>query len=107
MTLPVPFCQDVSAPSSPFLFAPPALSTPSLFQLCVAALTNSGWLGVFYFFIFSQGVFLFSGIKLILRSSDFPHKRLVNTHYETKLASSCLLVSLSSASNSFHGKQQT
>lgn len=104
--LPVPFCQDVSAPSLLLLFIPPALRPPSLFLLGVAALAGPELPDLNS----SQGVFLFTGAKLPLCSSDFPHKGLVNvvscTHYETKLASSCLLGSFSVASNSFYGKQQ-
>lgn len=89
MTLPVPFCQDVSAPSSFFLFIPAALSPASLFQLCVSALRMAR-----PFLNVGRGVSFFS----FLCSSDVPCKRLVNrarhAHYETKLASSWLLVSL-------------
>ncbi len=83
---------------------------PSLLHLFFSPLSSHRFRTSWSFLNFSQGVFLFSGIKPLFCSSDFPHKRLVNrasTHYETELASSSLLVSLSSAGNSFYGKQQT
>lgn len=75
-----------------FSFTPLQPSLLHLFFSSVSALplTSSGWLRLLG--NFGQSVLLFSGIKLIHRSSDFLQKWVIITHYETKLASSCLLV---------------